>query len=40
MKGAIVLQTSKDRKNWVDVKCITKEFWEYLGKVVLADGGV
>lgn len=26
MKGAIILQTSKDRKNWVDVKCITNAF--------------
>lgn len=28
LKGAIILQTSKDRKNWTDVKCITNAFNE------------
>lgn len=26
MKGALILQTSKDRKNWTDVKCLTNAF--------------
>lgn len=26
LKGAIVIQTSKDRKNWTDVKCLTNAF--------------
>lgn len=25
-KGTIILQTSKDRKNWIDVKCLTNAF--------------
>lgn len=28
LKGAIILQTSKDRKNWTDVKCLTNVFSE------------
>ncbi len=28
LNGAIVLQTSKDRKNWTDVKCLTNAFSE------------
>ena len=26
LKGAIILQTSKDRKNWTDIKCLTNAF--------------
>ena len=26
LKGAIIIQTSKDRKNWTDVKCLTNAF--------------
>lgn len=26
LKGAIIIQTSKDRKNWTDIKCLTNAF--------------
>ncbi len=35
LKGAIILQTSKDRKNWTDVKCQTNAFGEDVSNRVM-----